>query len=192
MALMKGDIMKKIWNGCLLVLIIAGFLGCAGLKAPVSHTRQGNEITFEDKKAGHHVRVVVSTPFEYKDIITRKNQEITIKGYQFVKNEDQILVTRLHKTDFQTLTGIRVETDATEFVRFDPFTFFDKPDCKFVRTHIHTISDFLIIAAYFKSLDRNTYPCDDWMSVEDVSAAEPELLNAFNREADSSIQMSGK
>ena len=189
---MKGNIMKEIWNSCLLVLIIAGFLGCTGLKASVSHTRQGNEITYADKKAGHHVRVVVSKPFEYKDIVTRENQGITIKGYQFVKNDDQILVTRLHKTDFQTLTGIRVETDATEFIRFDPFTFFDKPDCKFVRTHIHTVSEFLIIAAYFKSLDRNTTPCDDWMSVEDVSAAEPELLETFNREADSSIQMRGE
>jgi len=189
---MKGDIMMKIRTSCLLLLAIAVLLGCAGLQASVSHTRQGNEITYEDRKSGRHVKVVVSPPFEYKDFISREAQGVAIKGYLFVKNEDQILVTRVHRDDFQTLTGITIATETADFVQFDPFTFFDKPDCEFVRTHIHTVSEFLLIAAYFKRLDSNTYPCDDWLSVDDVAAAEPELLDAFNREADGGIQMSGE
>jgi hypothetical protein len=190
--MMKGDIMMRIRTSCLLLLTIAVLLGCAGLKAQVSHTRQGNEITYEDQKSGRHVKVVISPAFEYKDLVARETQGVAIKGYLFVKNEDQILVTRVHRDDFQTLTGISIETEAADFVQFDPFTFFDKPACEFVRTQIHTVSEFLIIAAYFKRLDSSTTPCDDWLSVDDVAAAEPELLDAFNTEADGGIQMSSE
>ena len=190
--MMKEEIMKGIRNSCLLLLTIAVLLGCAGFQASVSHTRQGNEIIYEDQKSGRHVKVAISQPFEYKDFIAREAKGVALKGYLFVRNEDQVLVTRVHRDDFQTLTGISIATEAADFVQFDPFTFFDKPDCEFVRTHIHTVSEFLIIAAYFKRLDSNTYPCYDWLSVDDVAAAEPELLDAFNLEADDSVQMSGE
>ena len=189
---MKGDSMKNSICKMLLIVIICGAAGCAGMMPTVTHDRKGNEIIYKDKKSGHAVNVVISAPLAYVDFITRERQGVVIKGYQFDAEKDQVLVTRLHKDDFHTLTGVRVETHADNFLKFDAFTFYDQADCELVRTHIHTMSDFLIIAAYLRPLDRALYPCADWASVDDVSAAAPELLKSFNMTVDTRIDMQEK
>lgn len=182
--------MKIVKTNFLFLAAAAWLSGCATLMPSVAYHRNGNQITYTHKETGRVVSVKIAPPFEYKKIIKRKHKGITIKGHLFSDHTDSILVTRLHHQDFQELTGIRIPTEALNVRDFPPKTIYAQQLCELVRTYTSALSEYVIAAAYIKNLDKDKYECESWSTIDDVSAAQPALLEEFNAAGDQSIIVS--
>lgn len=181
--------MKMVKTNFLFLAVVAWLAGCATLMPSVVQHRSGNQITFTQKETGNVVSVKIAPPFEFQKIIKREHKGVIIKGHLFSDHTGSILVARLHHLDFQKLTGIKISHEAANVRDFPPKTIFAQQLCELVRTHTSTLAEYVIAAAYIKNLDKDKYDCESWSTIDDVSAAQPQLLKEFNAAGDKSINV---
>ncbi len=181
--------MNIVKTNFLFVAAVAWLAGCATLMPSVAHHRNGNKITYTHKATGNLVSVDIAPPFEYQKIIQRKHKGVTVKGYLFSDHTDSILVTRLHRLDFEKLTGIRIPNEVSNVRDFQPKTIYAQKLCELIRTYTSELSECVITAAYIKNLNTDEYDCEAWENIDDVSAAHPALLEEFNAAGDQSIDV---
>lgn len=179
----------KTAKGFFLLLTAAWLTGCATLMPSVSWERNGNRTTYSHKKTGHQVTVNIAPAFEYRETVERRYKGVAVKGHLFSNPDASILVSRLRHDEFARLTGVSADSGANSIQGYPPETIYDRNNCRLVRAYTSALSEYVIVAAFIKRLDRDRYACDRWNAIEDVAAAHPSLLEAFNAAADQSIDV---
>lgn len=171
------------------VLLGALLVGCA-VASRVSELRHENRVIYRCDETGKGVTVNLDESLVYKEMVTREFRGVTVKGYLF-KGDDSasVLVTRMPRTDFETLLNKELDAPKSGVTLFPPRTILAASSCELVRAYVGTLEDDVVAAVRFRKAAKNTFLCETWTTIDDVMAHDMSLVSEFDMETDRLISM---
>ncbi|BCS89533.1 hypothetical protein [Pseudodesulfovibrio sediminis] len=181
--------MKRVLTVLMVSLLVSLFAGCAA-KTTMIENRVENTVTYTLPETGQFVTVQLGDSYTYEHYMERTFRGVDVKGYLFMDDSGSaILVSKMPREKFEQLVRRKLAIPAKGIQALAPRTIYGSKFCDLVRAYVVTVENDVVAAVKVKTLVDYTEECAKWTTLDDVMAAEMELVTEFDTSADEAITL---